>query len=136
MNPSSNHRGGYSSRKIAVADQLDTTSRPADVCNQSFMARPVKHDHNQVFHIASHAPCDVFQVVFDRRIEIDGMLARGTYDDFFHIAVGRVQEAAKTVIAPGAPVAHRFVPSRGSTAISTSGTSVPSGNSAPTLSPM
>ena len=40
------------------------------------------------------------------------------------------------MIDPGAPVAHRLVPSSGSTAISTSGTSVPSGNSAPTFSPM
>ena len=37
---------------------------------------------------------------------------------------------------PGAPVAQRFVPSSGSTAMSTSGTSLPSGNSAPTFSPM
>ena len=55
-------------------------------------------------------------------------LQDGPDDDLLHVAIGSVQqaarsEAASTVMRPGAPVAQRLVPSRGSTAMSTSGTS-------------
>src|SRR5439155_24068138 len=129
------------SREVAVAAESDARASSANFCHQLFVARTVEDDHDQVLHISIQPPCYVFQMVGNRRIHLDRVLTGWSDHNLFQVAVGAFSkpprsDAGNTVIAPGPPVAQRLVPSSGSTAISTSGTSVPSGNSAPTFSPI
>ena len=115
-------------RQVAVADQPDPGAGLADLGDQLLVARPVEHDHHQVVDVAVERPRHRLQVVRDRarrcrtwpragpgrpRASPCRCRARG--------AARPCSAAASTAIAPGAPVAQRFVPSSGSTAMSTAG---------------
>ena len=121
-----------SGRKIAVPNEPNARAGGPDIGDQLLMARTVEYDDDEVFDVAVQTFGDVLQVLGDRRVEFHGVLAGGADHDFFHVAVGSVQQSAafgsrQHGDGAGAPVAQRLVPSRGSTAMSTSGTSRPIG---------
>ncbi len=78
--------------KVAVADQFDASPGLANVGNQFFVTRAVEHDHDQVVDAPLQATGDVLEVVGDRGIQIDRVLAGRPDHDFFHVAVGRIQQ--------------------------------------------
>ncbi len=80
--------------KIAVADQLDAGPGLPNIGDQLLVARPVEHHHDQVVHAAMQAAGDVPQVVGDRSVQFDRVLARRPDDDLLHVAVGGMQQAA------------------------------------------
>ena len=58
------------------------------------MARPVAHDDHQVVDATLQASRDVFQIIGDRGVEVDRVLARGSDNNFLHVTIGCVQQSA------------------------------------------
>src|ERR1035441_8876064 len=92
MHPGSDHRRGNARREIAVANQLDARARLPDLGDEFFVPRTFEHHYHQVLHAAMHPPRDIFQVNGHRSVQFHRILARGPDYDFFHIAVGSVQQ--------------------------------------------
>ena len=90
------------------------------------MACPVEHNHHQGLDIAIKALGDGVKVIVHRSVQVHAAFAGRAHDDFLHIKIRRVEQAALLAGGQdgdrtGRPVAQRFVPSSGSTAISTAG---------------
>src|SRR5258708_12644349 len=90
MHAGADNGGGNASREIAVTDQTDAGAGGPNVGNQFFVARPVKHDHNQVFHVAIQTFGNILQIVGNGSVEPDRVLARRPAPAFFHVAVWTV----------------------------------------------
>ena len=58
------------------------------------MPRTVEHDYNQILNITFQSPRDIFQIMRDGRVQINGILAGGADDNFVHVAVGCVEQAS------------------------------------------
>src|SRR6202008_2775781 len=85
---------GDSGGKVAVTDQANARPCRSDIGNQLFMTRTVEHDDDQIFDVTIQTPGNVFKIVSHRSIEFDSVLARRADYDFFHVAVGSIQQAA------------------------------------------
>jgi hypothetical protein len=94
MHARARHRCGDAGRKIAIGDQPDTRAGFADIGDQLLVARAVEHYHDQVVHTAREAARNGFEVMLDGRLQIDGALGGRPHHDFFHVAIGRVQQSA------------------------------------------
>jgi hypothetical protein len=90
----SDDRGRDSGRKIAVANQSNASACRADIGDQFFVARPIEHHHHQVVHFAIQPPRDVLEIVGSGSVQINGVFARWTDHDFFHVAIGCVEQSA------------------------------------------
>jgi hypothetical protein len=73
---------------------MNASSCRAYVGNQFLVARTVEHHHHQVFHLAIQPAGNVLQVVGYGCIEIHSVLARRADNNFVHVAIGRVEQAA------------------------------------------
>src|SRR5205085_8922437 len=80
--------------EIAVADQANACTSGANISNQLFVAWAVEHDHDEVFDVALHSLRDIFQIVGDGSVKIDCVLAGRSDNDFFHVAVGSVEQTS------------------------------------------
>ena len=58
------------------------------------MAGAIQHDHDEVLDVAVQTLGDGTQVVRGRGVQIDGAFARRPDDDFLHVQVGSVKQAA------------------------------------------
>ena len=85
---------GNAGGEVSVANQADARAGGANVRDQFFMARPVEHNHNQIFDVAIEPLGDRAQIVGDGRIQVDCALAGRSNDYFFHVQIGRVKQAA------------------------------------------
>ena len=132
-------------RSPSPISRMRAPGRP-DIGDQLFVARAVEHHHGELVHLAAEAARDRAQVLAHRGIEIDQMLRARPDDELLHVDVGRMQQAAAlgggehgdgVGLAGGA---QRFVPSSGSTAMSTSSNCRAVGHwrgcAMPTFSPM
>ena len=88
------HGRGDAGREVAIADQADARAGFANIGDELLMPRAVEHHDDQIVHAALQPPGDGFQVVLHRRVQIDRAFRRRADDDLFHVAVGRVQQAA------------------------------------------
>ena len=59
-----------------------------------FVARTIQHHDHQVFDVAVVAAGDGAQVIFHRGVQINRAFRRRPDDNFFHVEIGRVQQAA------------------------------------------
>src|SRR5262249_32773577 len=80
--------------QIAIADQTNARASSTNIADQLLVARTIQNDYNQVFDLAIQPAGDRFEVVLNGRINVDHALARGTDHNFFHVAVGRIQQTA------------------------------------------
>src|SRR5712691_1161756 len=94
MHAGTDDGGSNAGREIAVTDQADTGAGGANIGNQLFVAWAIEHDHDQIFHVAIHSPGNVFQVVGHGGIEVDGIFTGRPDHDFFHVAVGGIEQAS------------------------------------------
>ena len=145
VNAGAENRGGNAGGKIAVADQPDARAGGANIVDELARGAADRARSPPGLPCRDSGACAIgANIVDDRRVEIHGALAAGPDDNFFHVQIGRVEQSA--LFAGGqhgdgvraAPVAQRFVPSSGSTAISTAGicANVVVNCAAPTFSPM
>ena len=94
MHSGPDNSGGNTRRQIPITDQADAGPSGTNISNQFFMPRAIEHDDDQVFHVAIHPLRDVFQIVGHGSVEIDGVLARRSDHNFFHVAVGSVEQSS------------------------------------------
>src|SRR3989442_1163955 len=94
MHAGADDGGSDARRKIAIADQLDARARGANIGNQPLVTGTVEHNDDQILHVALQPLGNVLQVVRHRRVHLYGTLTRWADDNLFHVAVGRVQQAA------------------------------------------
>jgi hypothetical protein len=128
-------------RQVAIADQLDPGARLADLGDERVVARPIEDDDGDVVDPPAERLGDPPQVVGRRVADVD--LPRNDRPDaeLLEVGVGGIDETA--LLGGGEDgdraglEATRFVPSSGSTAMSTSGASRRSSSSRrPTFSPI
>ncbi len=72
----------------------DASTGGADLGDKIFVARPIEHDDNEVFHFTVEPLRDGFQIVGNRRIQLDSSFTGGTHDYFLHVQIGSVEQAA------------------------------------------
>src|ERR1700722_12107951 len=84
--------GGNARRQVAVTDKANAGASGSNIANQFFMPGAIEHYHDEILHVAIHSLRDVLQIVSYRRVELDSILAGGADHDFFHVAVGSVQQ--------------------------------------------
>src|SRR5882672_3002274 len=94
MNAGADDGCGNSGGEVAVADKADARSGFANVFDDFFVAGAVENDDDEVFDVAIEALGDGFEIVGDRSVEIHGAFAARADDDFFHVEIGGVKEAA------------------------------------------
>ena len=92
--PVPSDRGGDAGGKIAIADQADARARGANILDELLWRGAFENHDDQVLFVAVEAARDGANVVGDRRIQVHGALATRADDDFFHVQIGRVQQAA------------------------------------------
>ena len=125
-------RGHHRAGDVAVADQADARAGLADLGDQLVVAVAIEDHRGAVLDAACPWPsrCAARFQVGDSRRSITPR-ASGPTAIFCMYVSGALRNwpssaIAITLIASGAPVAHRFVPSSGSTAMSTFGESASS----------
>ena len=94
VNAGADDGGADAGGKVAIGDQADARAGGANIGDQFFMARAVENDDDEVFHFAVEALGDGAKIVGDGRVQIHGAFARRADDDFLHVKVGRVEQAA------------------------------------------
>ena len=88
------HRCRQRRDHVAVADEFDAHAGLAHLFDKLFVPRPVQNHHGQVAHGAVQTHGDAAQVRRDRPTQVD-LARRGRPDDeFFHVGVGRLKQAA------------------------------------------
>ncbi len=65
-----------------------------NVGDKFFVPGTIENDDHEVFNVAVEALGNGFQVVGDGSIEINGTFATGADNDFFHVQIGSVEQAA------------------------------------------
>jgi len=58
------------------------------------MARTIENNDGQIFHVPTQTPRNIFQVFFNRSIDIDHSARRRTDNDLVHVNVRCVEQAA------------------------------------------
>src|ERR1700733_362310 len=89
-----NDRRGTPGGQGAVADQADARAGGANLGDELFVARAIENDDDEVFEVAVEALGDGAKIVGDRGVKIDRAFARRPDDNFFHVEIGRVEQAA------------------------------------------
>src|SRR5277367_1631875 len=136
------HGSGNARGKIAVRNQANARADRANVRDELLVPRAVEDHGHQILHVAVVAARDGAQVIFHRRVQINRALRRRPHDNFLHVEIGSMQQAAMFAGREhhdGARLARRakIGALSGSTAMSTLGYSrLLSRTAAPTFSPM
>src|SRR5204863_9547925 len=86
--------GGDAGGEVAVGDQLDARARFADAHDEIVVALAVEHRDGQLMDVAVERLGHALQVLFDGRGEVHRFGGGRPDDDFVHVDVGRVEEAA------------------------------------------
>ena len=92
--PSTSSSSADAGGKVTIGNQANASARGADICNQFFVARAVENDDDKVFDPSVQALRDGMEVVGHRSVEVDGAFTGRPDDNFFHVEIGRVQQAA------------------------------------------
>src|ERR1051326_4029527 len=93
MHPGTDDGRGDAGRKIAVANQPNASPSGANVGNQLRVTRAVQHDDDKILHSSIQSARNIFEIMRDRSVEVDGVLARRAHYYFFHVTVGSVKQA-------------------------------------------
>ena len=94
MHACADDRRGNSGGKVAVADQADARAGGANFGDELFVARAIENDYDEVFEAAIEALGDGAKIVGDWRVKVDRAFARRADDNFFHVEIGSVKQAA------------------------------------------
>ncbi len=77
--------GGNAGGQVAVTNQTNSGAHPANLFDHFFVARAVEDHDDEIFHAAIETLGDGLEVVGDRSIEVNGALAGGADNHFFHV---------------------------------------------------
>src|SRR5262249_33327117 len=94
MNASADNGCGNTGREVAVPDEADARAGFANVRDEFFVAWAIENDYDEIFDVAVETLGDGFEIVGNRGIEIDCASTGGADDNFFHVKIGCVEEAA------------------------------------------
>src|SRR5215469_7734485 len=94
VDPCADDGSGDAGGEVAIADETDASAGFANVGDEFFVARAIEDNDDEVFDVAVETLGDGAQVVGDGGVKFDGAFAGGADDDFFHIQIGGVQQAA------------------------------------------
>src|SRR5215470_1032357 len=94
MNAGTDDCGGNTGGKVAIPNEANACPGFANIGDELFMTGAIQNDDDEVFDITVEPLGNRLEIVGDGCVKVDGAFAGGADDDFFHIKIGCVEEAA------------------------------------------